>query len=667
MADKTKTTGEFSAFGRPLPYACATPAAARRAVRAACANLRGRAAACGGRDAHGWNGTVAPLECARERLDREFSLLQHMRAVAGSPGWDAAHDECVAKVARVSAALGQHAGLYRNHVRLRDSAAGGKLGKVRRRILDESISSFEDAGVALPSDKRRVFRAGTERLAALCAAYERNLRDATADGHVTTKSAAALEHMPADLREAHADPAGGWRFGLLDPSYLAFLRHCSDRRLRKRMHGMRNARASELGPARRNNLPLMREILALRCEQARMLGHANHAELCLRRRMAGSPQAARELIGVLADPARKRAAAELAELADYAASELGIRALAPWDLAYAAERLRVSRLSVCDAQMRQYFGRERIVTELLKCAHELFGVRARRCRVPVWNSEVVTLELSTGGGARRGLLYLDLGARSGKLGGAWAHPAAARCRFGALQQPAVLVNCNFSEDGARMSWSEVVTLFHEVGHALHHVLTCQEEYSVSGFGMVEWDAVELPSQFMENFAWESTVIRSLSAHERTGKPLPMAAVRRLRAVRTFQTGMNLCRQLTFAAYDLELHCAARTADPLRLWKKVRERYLAVPAPSRDRTPCGFAHIFSGGYDAGYYSYLWAEVLSADAYAMFRAPRADREKLGRRFLSEILARGGSRPAAENFRALRGRDPDVGPLLRQLGIA
>ena len=661
MSKRSSLTG----FGQLPPFATATPVAARQAVQAACAYLRScaaAAAATGGKS--GWQGTVGILTRGTERLTRELALLENMHSVIGSSAWDAAYRDAVVRVTRTLSAIGQHRGLYRSYLALR-TRVGDRLSSVRRRILTEEIADFEMIGVGLTAARRKQFRANAECLVGLSTSFECNVRDSTASGGVHVRKAAALEHMPTDTRAAHKIQKG-WQFGLLDPSYETFMKHCSDRRLRQRMFGLRNARASDLSPAKRNNLKLIRAILDLRRKQARMLGYPNHATAVLARRMAQTPAVVRELLLGLAEPARRRATEELAELADFAAAELGIRKLAPWDLAFASERLFESRYALAEAELRPYLARPRVLRGLFACARELFGVRTVPFEAQVWDEGTEVRELQVDG--RAGWLYLDLEARPGKRGGAWAHPIVTRCKIGSQQQAAAIINCNFTgSNRATMNWNEVTTLFHEAGHALHHLLSDQNDYAVSGMNLVEWDAVELPSQFMENFAWEPAVMAKLAVHQRTGRPLPLSWQRRLRVSRTFQSGLWLSRQLSFSAYDLALHEAPSRPDVLGLWSQIKAQYTVTPKVIQDRMPCSFGHIFAGGYDAGYYSYLWAEVMSADAYAMFSARGAKRKKLGRLFCQEVLSRGGSRPAAENFRALRGRDPDIQYLLKQRAIA
>ena len=664
--------GELAAFGVRLPFDRATPRDAVQAVLAAC-NLACRAAERVAADAGqpaAWDRIMAPLAAADERLEREFGLLHHMQAVTGDSAWARAYAGVLPRVQETASLIGQHRGLHARITQLARERATG-LPAVRRRILAEILADFEDAGIDLPAAARRKFRSLTSRASQLSARFERNLREATAIGHVDVDSERALLHMPEDLREAHRRPGGGWRFSLLDPSCVALMRHCSDRRARRRMLLLRNARCSSLGPASRDNTGIVSRLVRLRNEQAQLLGHESYAHMVLSRRMAGNPRAVLRLAGQIARPARQAARREYRMLARFAAQEYGIGDLAAWDLPFVSERLRERECGVAEARIREHFSLPDVIAGLFACVRTLFGASFHRSRAAVWHPQVQVFRLQDRSGRTAGLLYLDPAARPGKQGGAWAHDIQAGCTFGRRRQiPAAVICCNFSAAGGRgelrLNWDEVITLYHEMGHALHHLLSDQSDYEVSGMNMVEWDAIELPSQFMENFAWQPQVMRQMSRHAESGRPLPAQLAGRLAGGRAFLSGMRTLRQLGLLVYDLRLHGGGRIGDPLALWRQVQAQYSVAPPLRGDRTPCGFGHIFGGGYAAGYYSYLWAEVLAADAYSMFARAGKRQAACGRRFRREILARGGSRPAGEGFQALRGRPPEVAALLRQLRL-
>ncbi|MCY4325250.1 MAG: M3 family metallopeptidase [Betaproteobacteria bacterium] len=652
-----------------LPFARATPQESAAATRAscarACATARQIAANTG---APAWDEVMDSLAELDESIDRQFGLLHHMQAVTGDSRWAKAYAEVLPRVQETASVLGQHRGLQQRVAQLAKEDANDHSA-VRRRILAESLADFEQAGVSLPAAQKTRLRSLRKRAAQLAERFERNLRTATAVGHVDIDDEKALADMPDDLRAAHCKPGGGWRFPLLDPSYVALMRHCSDRRARRQMLMLRNARCSSLGPKGRDNTGIIRQLVGLRAEQAQLLGHPSYAQMVLDRRMAGNPQAVLKLADRIGRPARQAARRELRMLAGFAAREYGIADLAAWDLSFVSERLREREFGIAEARIREHFGQQEVIAGLFACIRRLFGVRFEPTSAPVWHPDVQVFRLVNRNRREIGLLYADFAARPGKSGGAWAHDIQTGCLLAGKQQlPVALICCNFSAAGAagrqpRLNWDEVVTLYHEMGHALHHLLSEQDDYQVAGMNMVEWDAIELPSQFMENFAWRPEVIREMSRHEQTGQPLPAGLLRRLVGGRTFLAGMRTLRQLGFLVYDLRLHDHPRGADPLALWRQVQREYTVGPTLRGDRTPCSFGHIFAGGYAAGYYSYLWAEVLAADAYALFARAGKRLAAPGKRFRSEILARGGSRPAIDNFCALRQRPPTVDALLRQ----
>ncbi|MBF2735782.1 MAG: M3 family metallopeptidase [Betaproteobacteria bacterium AqS2] len=665
-------SADLTPFGAPPRYAAATPEQAAAAVEERSAALVARAeelAAAAGEP--GWDDLVAPLDEACERVDSAAGLVAHLAAVSASPAWDKAHRAALRAATAAFSALGQNERLY---ARLQQLAAGDGVAPARRRILADTLADFELNGVGLPAAERKQFAKNEERLAELGAEFAENVRKATAAFAVDVAAEAELGEMPADVKAAHRRPDGGWRFGLLDPSYAAFMAYATDRSKREEMARARNARASDLDEPARDNAKPLREILRLRFEQARLLGYANPAAMILTRRMAKEPAAAEAFLADLAARARPAAAKQYSELADFARKELGIGELAAWDLAFAAERYKQAATGLGEAEIRPYFPAAKVIAGLLECLGELFSVAfAPRPAEAAerWHEGVECLAVSRGG-AEIGSLYLDLYARPGKQGGAWAHGAQARCRIpgGARQLPAALVNCNFTAPAADrpacLGWQEVVTLFHEAGHAVHHLLTQVDDFCASGMNGVEWDAVELPSQFLENFAWRRATARAMSAHADTGAPLPDELHARLRRQETVLAGLQVTRQLGFARYDLALHQRA-DAEPLALWGEVRAENSVVPSMPEDRFPCAFTHVFAGGYAAGYYGYLWAQVLAADAYEAFEEPAADLGELGARFCTEVLERGGTRDADENFRAFRGREPAPAPLLRRLGLA
>lgn len=659
---------ELVPFGSLPRYAAAEPAAAAAAVeQRAAVWLELAEKLAGTASKPSWDSLVAPLDEAAERLESSMGLVAHLAAVNGSPQWDEANRRATQAAAAAATQVGQHEGLYR---RLQDLAAAG-VGPERERILADSLAGFELSGVGLPAAKRAEFAKQEQRLAQLGNEFAEHIREATSAYAIDVADEAKLGAMPADVKAAHRH-GDGWRFGLLDPSSAAFLTYVVDRDLRADMARARNARASDLGPAAQDNTALLREILDLRFAQAELLGYPNPAAAILQRRMVTAPAEADAFLADLADRARPRAEEQYAELQEFARAELGIDELAAWDLAYAMEGLRRERTGLGEAELRPYFPVTKVLAGLFDCLGELFGVSCtpRADGVEKWDERVECLAVSRGG-EEIGTLFLDLYARPGKQGGAWAHGAQERCRAADTRQlPTALINCNFTAPPAGqpacLGWQETVTLFHEAGHACHHLLTTVDDFCATGLNGVEWDAVELPSQFLENFAWRRATVAAMSSHVDTGAALPDDLYARLRRQQTLLAGLHVTRQLAFARYDLALHQRAG-ADPLALWTEIRAATSVTPPLPDDRFPCAFAHIFAGGYAAGYYGYLWAQVLAADAYAAFDEPAADAASLGARFCTEVLERGGTRAASANFRAFRGREPRTDALLRQLGLA
>ncbi len=467
----------------------------------------------------------------------------------------------------------------------------------------------------------------------------------------------------------------GYKFTLHAPSYFPVLQYADDRALRETMYRESATRASEFGKADWDNTPLIARIVALRREMAQLLGYRSFAEVSLVPKMASSPAEVLAFLEDLARRARPFAEKDAQELRAFAKAELGIEDLQAWDVAYASEKLRAKRYSFSDQEVKQYFPEDVVLAGLFRVAEALYHVQIRAAQAPVWHEDVRFFDVRDADGQLVGQFYADLYARETKRGGAWMDDAIARRRkAGRIQTPVAYLTCNFSRPvGARpalFTHDEVLTLFHEFGHGLHHLLTRVEDLGVSGINGVEWDAVELPSQFMENFCWEWEVLRNMTRHVETGAPLPRELFDRMIAAKNFQSGLGMLRQIEFSVFDMRLHAEDSTKSALELLQEVRERVSVLKPPAYNRFPNSFSHIFAGGYAAGYYSYKWAEVLSADAYSAFEEARDSAGVLnpstGGRFRDEILAVGGSRPAAESFRAFRGREPRVEALLRHSGM-
>ena len=548
----------------------------------------------------------------------------------------------------------------------------------RKKIIENALRDFRLGGAELPADKKPRYAAIQEELAALSAKFSENLLDATNafSIYVNEKQTAGIpdDVLQAAREAAQKDGKDGWKFTLHMPSYLPVMQYADDRKLRETLYHASATRAAEFGKAEWNNAPLIAKIVPLRREMAQLLGYQDFAEVSLVPKMAESPSQVLAFLEDLAKRARPFAEQDVAELREFAKQELGLEKLESWDVAYASEKLRAKRYSFSDQEVKQYFPEEAAIGGLFTVAERLYGVKIVPAKAPLWHQDVRFYEVRDASGTAIGQFYMDLYARETKRGGAWMDDAITRRRKrGQLQIPVAYLNCNFSRPvgskPALFTHDEVLTLFHEFGHGLHHLLTRIEDLGVSGINGVEWDAVELPSQFMENFCWEWDVLQGMTRHVDTGLPIPRKLFDRMLAAKNFQSGLGTLRQIEFAVFDMRLHsdfdpATGRSAQ--QLLEEVREQVAVLKPPAYNRFPNSFSHIFAGGYAAGYYSYKWAEVLSADAYSFFEENGILDAKVGARFRDEILAVGGSRPAAESFKAFRGREPNVEALLRHSGM-
>ena len=627
-----------------------------------------------------WERFVAPLDDATERLARAWNQVTHLEAVANTPELRAAYNETLPAVTRFWSALAQNQALFAQYRRLAEAPGFADWSQPRRKVVENALRDFRLGGAELPQAQKARFGEIREELAALQARFSQNVLDATDAFALYVEDEARLAGLPADVLAACRAAAGkdgrtGWKLGLQMPVYLPVQAYAEDRELRATLYRANAVRASELGddPALDNGT-LIDRILALRAELAALLGFGRYASYSLATKMAATPDEVLAFLRDLAARAKPHAQRDRAELEAFAREHLGIDVLEAWDLAFAADRLRQARYSYSAQEVKQYFTEPKVLAGLFGLIHDLYGLRVEPDTAPVWHEDVRFHRLVDGDGRLVGQFYLDLYARAGKRGGAWMDDCRNRReRPGGTQTPIVYLVCNFGRgvDGrpATFGHAEVTTLFHEMGHGLHQLLTGVGELGVAGINGVEWDAVELPSQFMENFCWEWPRVEAMTAHVDTGEPLPRVLFERMLAAKNFQSGMATVRQLEFALFDMLLHDGHDPArEPVQaLLERVRAEVAVNLPPAWNRFQHQFSHIFAGGYAAGYYSYKWAEVLSADAYAAFEeAPDAVAET-GARFRAEVLARGGSRSAAENFRAFRGRAPRIEALLRHSGMA
>ena len=634
-----------------------------------------------------WDAFVAPLEDANERLGRAWGQVSHLHAVLDSPDLREAYNAGLPRVTQYWTELGQNQALFEKYRALRDSAGFAALTPARKRIVGNALRDFRLGGAELPAHDKRRFAEIQEQLATLSARFSENLLDATNAYSLTLEDERRVAGIPQDelaaAREAaDKDAKAGWKFTLHAPSYIPVLQYAEDRELRETMYRESVTRAAEFGKPEWDNTPLIARILELRAEEAKLLGYASFAERSLVPKMADTPAQVLGFLDDLARRARPFAERDAAELRDFARSELALERIEAWDVSFASERLRAQRYAFSDQQVKQYFPEAQVVHGMFSLVETLYGVRIREARAPAWHEDVRFFDVLDCSGALIGQFYLDLYARDTKRGGAWMDDAITRRRKqAAIQTPVAYLNCNFARPlitagaakPALFTHDDVITLFHEFGHGLHHLLTRIEDLGVSGINGVEWDAVELPSQFMENFCWEWEVLRNMTRHVDTGEPLPRALYDKMTAAKNFQSGLTMLRQIEYALFDMRLHFnfdPGSGASALDLLNDVRNSVAVLLPPAYNRFPNNFSHIFGGGYAAGYYSYKWAEVLSADAFSAFEEMRGANGVLdtrtGARFRDEVLAVGGSRPAADSFRAFRGRAPRVDALLRHNGM-
>ena len=625
-----------------------------------------------------WEKFVEPLDDANEKLARAWAQVSHLNAVVNSPELRDAYNAALPKVTQYFSEQGQDQRLHAGFKTLAASGAFASFAPARKRHVENELRDFRLGGAELPPPEKARFLEIQEELARVGSRFQDNVLDATNDFALHVTDETELSGIPQDVRDtarAAADKEGkdGWKLTLHMPCYLPVMQYADHAGLRERMYRAYVTRASEFGKPEWDNSANIKRLLELRAEAAKLLGFASYADLSLATKMAASP---REALGFLEDlAARSKPFAErdMAEARQFARDSLGMSDLRACDVAYVSEKLRQNRYSFSDQEVKQYFPEDEVLAGMFRVVETIYNVKIRRTEAETWHPTVRFFEISDATRARVGQFYLDLYARESKRGGAWMDDAINRRRRGnRVQTPVAFLTCNFSAPvggkPALFTHNEVNTLFHEFGHGLHQLLTQVDELGVTGINGVEWDAVELPSQFMENFCWEWDVVAPMTRHVDTGERIPRALFERMVAAKNFQSGMQFVRQLEFALFDMHLHFDFDPArgDMLKLLDEVRARVAVVPSPAYNRFPNQFSHIFAGGYAAGYYSYKWAEVLSSDAYGAFEEAGVLNPETGARFRREVLASGGSRPALESFVAFRGRKPQIDALLRHNGM-
>ncbi|MGR1225011.1 oligopeptidase A [Aeromonas veronii] len=636
------------------------------------------------RDPHTWDSLIAPLEEVNDRLSRIWSPVSHLNSVLNSEALREAHDACLPLLSEFQTYVGQHEGLYQAYLALSQSDDFPLLSGAQRKEIQNTLRDFRLSGIGLPAEAQQRYGEIQARLSELASRFSNNVLDATQGWHKLVADEAELAGLPDSVRAAARQMAElkgkeGWLFTLDIPSYLPVMMYADNRELRAEMYEAFTTRASDQGPnaGKWDNSAIMSELLTLRRELAQLLGFANYAELSLATKMADKTEQVVSFLTDLAAKSLPQGKAELEEIRTFAAEQHGQSELAAWDLAYYAEKLKQHKFSISDEQLRPYFPASKVVKGLFEVVKRVFGMKVReRLGIDTWHPDVRFYDIFDADDELRGSFYLDLYAREHKQGGAWMDVCLGR-RYrqdGSLQKPVAYLTCNFNGpvDGkpALFTHNEVVTLFHEFGHGIHHMLTRIDVAGVAGINGVAWDAVELPSQFLENWCWESEALAFISGHYETGEPLPADLLEKMLTARNFQAAMQMLRQLEFALFDFRLHQEFDPANPAQLpalLDEVRSQVAVMTPPAFNRFQHSFSHIFAGGYAAGYYSYKWAEVLSADAFSRFEEEGIFNPATGQSFLKNILEKGGSKEPMELFRAFRGREPKVDALLRHSGIA
>ncbi|MGR7919603.1 oligopeptidase A [Zobellella denitrificans] len=631
-----------------------------------------------------WDNLVAPLEEVNDHLSRIWSPIGHLNGVMNSEALRQAYESCLPLLSEYHTWMGQHEGLFEAYQSLADRDDFKKLSLAQQKEVDNTLRDFRLSGIALEAEQKKRFGAIQARLSELASTFSNRVLDATQAWvkHITDQ--ALLAGLPesalaAAEAQARARELDGWVFTLDIPSYLPVMMYADDAALREELYRAYCTRASDQGPnaGQFDNTAIIEETLALKQELAELLGYDNYAQVSLATKMARSEQQVLDFLEQLAERSHPQGEAELAELTAFACEQHGVARLNAWDISYYAEKLKQHKYAISDEELRPYFPEQKVVHGLFETVKRLFGVKVReRFGVEVWHPDVRFFDIYDDSGELRGSFYLDLYARANKRGGAWMDDCIGR-RYredGSLQKPVAYLTCNFNgpvgDKPALFTHNEVLTLFHEFGHGIHHMLTKVDVAGVAGINGVAWDAVELPSQFLENWCWQPEALAFISGHFETGEPLPADMLERMLAARNFHSALMMLRQLEFALFDFRLHMARDGARPGRVQEilnQVRSRVSVLPPPEFNRFQHSFSHIFAGGYAAGYYSYKWAEVLSSDAFARFEEEGVFSARVGRDFLHAVLEQGGAKEPMELFKQFRGREPKIDALLRHSGIA
>jgi len=629
-----------------------------------------------------WDNLIAPLEEVDDELSKIWSPISHMNSVVSSEEWRKAHDACLPLLSEYGTFVGQHQPLYQAYKSLKASDEFEQLSQAQKMVIEHSLRDFELSGIGLNDADKLRYGELVKRMSELTSGFSNQLLDATQAWTKLITDEAELSGLPesaiaAAKAMAAAKEQEGWLFTLDFPSYLPVMTYSENRNLREECYRAFVTRASDQGPfaGEYDNGPLMDEIVALRHELAQLLGFDSYAHKSLATKMAQTPQQVLEFLNELASRSKEQGKTELAELTEFAGQEFGATDLSPWDLSFYAEKLKHHRYEISQELLRPYFPEDKVLSGLFYTVNRLFGLKiTEQKEFDSWHKDVRFFSIEDSEGEHRGSFYFDLYAREGKRGGAWMDDCRARRQTTAgMQNPVAYLTCNFNApvDGkpALFTHDEVTTLFHEFGHGIHHMLTKIDVAGVSGINGVPWDAVELPSQFMENWCFEEEALAEISGHFETGEPLPKVMLDKMLAAKNFQSGMGMLRQLEFSLFDFRMHLEYSPEEGANIQAKldeVRSQVAVIKAADFNRFQHSFAHIFAGGYAAGYYSYKWAEVLSADAFSRFEEEGIFNSETGRSFLNNILEMGGSEEPMELFKRFRGREPRIDALLRHSGI-
>ncbi len=624
-----------------------------------------------------WDNFLIPLQRCDEELSRAWSQVSHLNAVLNSPELREEYNKNILEITKYYSELSQDEIIYKKFIKLKNSSIYNSFSKTQKKIVEDELLSFTLGGVDLPLDKKQEFKKIQEQLSTLSTRFEENLLDSINDFQLNITSENRLSGLPEDIIHmakccASENQLKGWVFTLDFPCYVPTLQYANDRELRREMYYAYSTKASDLADPEHDNSQIINDILNLKHQMAKILNFPNYAAMSLKTKMAKSSGEVINFLDSLASKAKKFAELDMSELYQ-AASKDGIDKIEAWDISYYSEKIKQEKFNFSDQEIKNYFPKNKVLMGLFDLVEKIYSIYITRKEAQVWNEFVEFYEIRDKDDCLIGQFYLDLYARKNKRGGAWMDEAISRYKFTSESStPVAFLTCNFTppivNKPITLTHDEVITLFHEFGHGLHHLLTEIDEYSVSGIKGVEWDAVELPSQFMENFCWEWSVIKNMTQHIETKQSISKELFDKLYTSKNFQSGLQTLRQVEFSLFDMELHSNydSSITNVLQVLDDIRTKIAVIKPPSWNRFPHSFSHIFAGGYSAGYYSYKWAEVLSADVYELFEENGVVSSYIGESFRREILSKGGSRPALDSFIAFRGREPTIDALLKHSGL-